>query len=793
MRSLLQHATGAAAAIALLLGGAAATRAQVNGNATISAPALGHTLSVGTSTQYAGAVSSIRWNNKEFINNWDHGRQLQLNSQFFNRFICYNPYEAGSIYDGNKPTSSSKLLSLSASGNRLESTTQMAWYFEHRDFLDPLFQCGDPANRLPCPPYTGPLSDYRVHKTVTIGFAGIPNVIEYLVEQFIPEPVLEGMNNLTAVVNYEFASLRSWDVVSKDYRVVRALSGADDRIKVVSTPDGSHAMGFYAPELLQPYGDNSVVNWWYIAPPDPAYPDPKNPSQPDPNYACVHFGLVNGYDSFNGPGFTYDRAYLVVGNLDQVKDGLANIHLQFRALDPEVFNWREYLTINGFGALTREWAQDHWLTQGIPQGLRGSKTFLASDYLQLNPDIANVFGATNYQGAIDHYVGYGRAEGRSTVAKPAAGMQHLVVSTNKTVNAAGQNAFGQLGAPTSSPPTRIFSLDNAVTEVAAGDYTSFAVKSDGSLWVWGSNQYGARGDASSGGNIESPVQVPIPTRITTPSRRGQHAVAIGIGVYAAIDTEGQVWTWGVNWNGRLGDGTTNPRYTPERVKKTASPGDYLTGIVSITAGGGAIAALDADGYVWTWGAGTDGQLGNGFTADSSYPVRVLQAGANNASSPLVGAVQIACGSSGFCIALARYGTVFGWGSNAFSQLGVAAGGALSIATPIGITPGDPIDAIAAGSAHCIAHSQDGTIYGWGYNGRGELGIGSTNVAVAPPAVMNPGPDGMNDISDLAAGGNFSIMIRNSDRAVFVAGDNQSGQLGIPGNPPIQQVPVRSTF
>lgn len=759
-------------------------RAQVNGNRTISAPGLvfGQPLTVSTSSQFAGAVSSIKWGNKEYINNWDHGRQLQLNSQFFNRFICYNPYEAGGFDDGQLPTSSSKLLSITASGNRLEATTQMAWYYRFRESLKPEDYCGDPAQWLPCPPYTGPLSDYRAHKTVTIGYAGIPNVIEYLMEQFIPEPVLKGLNNVTAVVNYDFSSLRSWDVVSKDYRNIRALAGIDDRIKVVSTPDGNHAMGWYAPELLQPYGDNGgVINWWFVVPPEPAYPDP--------DFACVHFGSVNRYDSFNGPGFTYDRAYLVIGNVNQVKDSLATLHLQFRSLDPDVFDWREYRAIHGFESAlpTPEAAQQHWLNQGIAQGLRGSKTFSASQYLQLNPDVGS---PTNYQAAIDHYVGAGRAEGRSTVAKSAAGMQHLLVFENKAVNASGQSVFGQLG--TSTPP-RISSLDNTVTEVAAGDYTSFAVRNDGSLWVWGSNQYGARGDGSSGDNLASPVQVPLPNRVTTPSRRGKHAVAAGTGIYATIDTEGQVWTWGVNWNGRLGDGTTNSRYTPARVKKSANPNDYLTGIVSISAGGGTIAALDADGTVWTWGAGANGALGNGATNDSSYPVQVLQPGPNNAGTPLLGIEQVACGSSGFCIALARYGTVFGWGSNTFSQLGIAAGGALSIATPIGISVTGRLDAIAAGSAHAIAHSPDGNVYGWGYNGRGQLGIGSTAVAVSPPAIMHVGPDGMNDINDLAAGGNFSIMIRNSDRAVFVAGENQSGQLAIAGNPPIQKVPVRTGF
>src|SRR6478672_2901207 len=394
-------------AVAALLWINATALGQVNGDATISAPngVFGLPLTVSTSTQFGGAVSSIKWGGKEYINNWDHGRQLGLDSQFFNRYICYNPYETGSFNDGKGPTSTSKVLSLSASGNRLEATTQMAWYYY--PFLEtnqPEAYCGDPSQWLPVTHYTSPLSNYRVHKTVTIGFADIPNVIEYLVEQFVPEPVQKGLNYVVAVANYDFSSLRSWDVVSKDYRDVRALAGVDDRIKVISTPDGNYAMGWYAPELLQPYRDDvGVVNWWLIVPPTMSYPDPNDPTKPDLNYACVHFGSSNRYNSFNGPGSTYDRAYLVIGNLDQVKEGLTRVHTKFTALDPEVFNWSEYLAINNLGFLaTPEAAQNHWLTQGISQGLTASKIFSASQYLQLNPDIANLFGATNYQAAMDH-------------------------------------------------------------------------------------------------------------------------------------------------------------------------------------------------------------------------------------------------------------------------------------------------------------------------------------------------------------------------------------------------------
>lgn len=293
--------------------------------------------------------------------------------------------------------------------------------------------------------------------------------------------------------------------------------------------------------------------------------------------------------------------------------------------------------------------------------------------------------------------------------------------------------------------------------------------------------------------MNAPVQVPLPAKATTPLRFGRHAIAAGAGAYAVIDTDGQVWTWGVNWNGRLGDGTTSARYTPARVKRSAAPGDYLSGIVSISAAGGTMAAVDTDAAVWTWGAGANGALGNGSTQDSPLPVQVMAAGPNGSSTPLVGVSQVACGSSGFCIALTRYGQVFGWGSNDFSQMAIAPGGSVAIATPIYLGP-NGIDAIAAGAAHALAHSAvDDNVYGWGYNGRGQLGAGFASVAQFPAVVMASGPNGMNNITKLAAGGDSSFMVRYSDRTVFAAGDNQSGQLGVPADQQAQYVPVANSI
>src|SRR3989442_4076414 len=132
MRSV--HGVGAIPGmVGVLLWGAATIHAQVSGDSSITASVLGLPLTIKTSSQFGGAICSLRWGGKEFVNNWDHGRQFSTNASFFNRNECYNPYEAGSRGDGPKPTSSSRVLSLTASGNRLESVVQMSWYLSTRD------------------------------------------------------------------------------------------------------------------------------------------------------------------------------------------------------------------------------------------------------------------------------------------------------------------------------------------------------------------------------------------------------------------------------------------------------------------------------------------------------------------------------------------------------------------------------------------------------------------------------------------------------------------------------------
>ena len=156
----------------------ASALAQNHYDFSISSTVYGSPLTIGGSYQFAGAISSLFWRGREFVNVRDHGREIQTAGQFHGLGECYNPTEAGNVADG--PSSSSMLWSVSTASNVLQTSNQMAFYLRSG-------QTGA------CPPGAIPpnatLSNYFVDKTVRIGFAGIPNVIEYLTTLWVPEHV----------------------------------------------------------------------------------------------------------------------------------------------------------------------------------------------------------------------------------------------------------------------------------------------------------------------------------------------------------------------------------------------------------------------------------------------------------------------------------------------------------------------------------------------------------------------------------------------------------------------------
>lgn len=345
--------------------------------------------------------------------------------------------------------------------------------------------------------------------------------------------------------------------------------------------------------------------------------------------------------------------------------------------------------------------------------------------------------------------------GSFTVAhaqKIAAGGWHsVVVCADSTVKAFGENATGQLGDGTStdrSTPIAVPGLSSMVAVSAGGDQLeahSVALKSDGTVWAWGSNLYGGLGNGGTT-NTTAPVQAIGLTNVIAIAAGGWHTVA--------LKKDSTVWTWGWNVDGQLGDGTTTDRTVAAKV-------NGLSDVVAIAAGTYHVLALKADGTVWAWGDNVSGQIGNGTTTDRTTPMQV---------SGLTDVVKIATGRF-FSLAIKSDGSVWTWGENLYGQLGDGTTSDRNVPVQVsGFTAAIPA-IVATGAFHCTVVKNDGTVWAWGRNTYGNLGD-NTVTHRSSPVMMQ----GISDVAGMANGTNFSLLYK-TDGTFWGCGRNQSGQLG----------------
>jgi hypothetical protein len=199
-----------------------------------------------TTARLAGAIHSLTWNGKEFIDSHDHGRQLQSAASFDCArpgpfwAECYNPTEAGSRRDGTGPTSSSKLLALSASGRELHTTTQMAFWLAPGERSH-----GRPALN------TTVLSEHRVTKRVRIGYKQLAQVLDYQVTFTVPPDEHHTFAQFEALTGYmpaEFGTFWKWNPKTRQLEPLDDGPGEQRHPVVLSTAGGEHAMGVYSPD-----------------------------------------------------------------------------------------------------------------------------------------------------------------------------------------------------------------------------------------------------------------------------------------------------------------------------------------------------------------------------------------------------------------------------------------------------------------------------------------------------------------------------------------------------------------
>ncbi|WP_171014042.1 hypothetical protein [Chitinivorax sp. B] len=144
----------------------AVVAAGANGDARIQKMVGPHMLTIVTTDRVAGAIDSMTWGGVEFVNSSDHGRQIQSSASFLPCGEAYNPTEAGSEVDGVGNYSSSNLLAISAVDNVLRTSTQMAYWRRVTSVLN-------------CPSNLPALSNFKMHKAVTVGSGPFPHAIKY--------------------------------------------------------------------------------------------------------------------------------------------------------------------------------------------------------------------------------------------------------------------------------------------------------------------------------------------------------------------------------------------------------------------------------------------------------------------------------------------------------------------------------------------------------------------------------------------------------------------------------------
>jgi alpha-tubulin suppressor-like RCC1 family protein len=338
----------------------------------------------------------------------------------------------------------------------------------------------------------------------------------------------------------------------------------------------------------------------------------------------------------------------------------------------------------------------------------------------------------------------------------------------------GDNQAGQLGNGTSSgagvesPTAGASSL--SLVSIAAGGTSGVGLDASGDVWTWG---YDSNGQLGNGTTVGSDTPFEVNSACTANQLPMATAVAAEGASTLALATSGTVYAWGYNNDGELGNATTSS--TPTSCPVAVSS---LTGVQAIAGGEYYGMALRADGTVWTWGLNNYGQLGNGNTTAQDSPVEVT-----TSSAPLANVIAIAAGGD-HGLALESNGTVWAWGYNANGELGNGTTTNSDVAVQVSSLPS--VVAISGGGFHSLALTGSGAVYAWGDNANGELGNNSTTNSDTPVLVS-----GISGQVVSVSGGYEDSLAMTSSGAVWAWGGNNWGQLGV-GSTTDSHVPVQVT-
>ncbi len=343
----------------------------------------------------------------------------------------------------------------------------------------------------------------------------------------------------------------------------------------------------------------------------------------------------------------------------------------------------------------------------------------------------------------------------------AIGSYHVVsIKSNGTLWGWGESDGGGLGNTNSINPTS-FQIGAATDwlKVSAGAYNTFVIKSNGTLWAMGDGRYGLLGNGSTA--TVNPTLQQIGTATNWQKISASSQMTIG------LRSDGTIWGWGQNDQYEMGNNTCCAnQLTPIQIGTANHWVD-----IEATNWGATVFALKNDGTIWGWGLNTGGLLADNTVMTRSVPTQ-LNADTDWASIH-VGAAHI--------LALKTNGTLWSWGGGEYGQTGDGLSPSLYRSYPRQVGT-DTWSKVFAGWKVSFGIKPDGTLWAWGLNDVGQLGIGNTTNQFTPVQV---GTDtNWVDVVSGGAGNDQVTIATKSDGTVWVWGDNQVGQYGngTVGNP-----------
>ncbi|MFN7003903.1 MAG: RCC1 domain-containing protein [Roseinatronobacter sp.] len=281
-----------------------------------------------------------------------------------------------------------------------------------------------------------------------------------------------------------------------------------------------------------------------------------------------------------------------------------------------------------------------------------------------------------------------------------------------------------------------------IEQISSGASHTCARDADGDVWCWGSNGNGQIGDGTFNGHA-------VPVKIQG-LRNVQHIAAGGFHT-CAIRANNRISCWGLNNSGQLGDGTNVTRTTPTVVPN-------LNGVAQLELGDYHSCARLNNGGVRCWGSNWHGSAGDGTMPNNRWSPVAVQSLRNVA--------EIGSGYNTSC-ARRSNARMFCWGWNHYGQIGDWTTDDRS--SPVLVL--DNTTQLTAGGGHTCALRTDGLLRCWGWNQFGQLGVGLTIDSAVPLVVQ-----GLSNMVAVAAGGQHTCVLRPNSR-VSCWGRNGEGQVG----------------